>query len=136
MIEAIRAIALSCGEDLVDDLRALADELEGKKLKPKKASTKKKTPATKKKMTVKNTSKKVVDINSKNKWNPSDYESLVPHEKQEITKITPRDRLPNPRVEKVCSVCSKKFKISKALILSEELSSKPFRCDKCISKGG
>lgn len=133
MIEAIRAIALSCGEDLVDDLRALADELEAKKIKPK-TTTKKKTPATKKKVIVKNTSKKVVDINSKNKWNPLDYESLVPHEKQEITKIAVRDRPPSLRVEKVCSVCSKKFKISKELILPEELSSRPFRCDKCIRR--
>ena len=35
MIEAIRAIALSCGEDLVEELRALADELEGMKKKAK-----------------------------------------------------------------------------------------------------
>lgn len=133
MIEAIRAIALSCGEDLVQDLRDLADELEAKKLKPK-ADTKKATKKSPQKKTIKKTA--VVDIApSKNKWNPKDYVSDVPREKQPLTKIEPRVRPKSKLVSVKCSICPKTMKVSEELVRQSEVSSKPFRCDKCISKG-
>ena len=130
MIEAIRAIALSCGEDLVQQLRDLADELEAKKVKPKTDTKKATKKSPKKKVVV-----EAVQPPSKNKWNPKDYSSDVPREKQPITKIEPRVRPRANIVEVKCSICPRKMKISEELVKQSEVSSKPYRCDKCIAKG-
>lgn len=136
MIEAIRAIALSCGEDIVQDLRDLADELEAKKIKPATKKPKKATPKTAPRVTKK--TKEVVEVKpSKNKWNPRDYTSEVPKEKQPLTPINPRVRRKVNMVEAKCSIpgCKSKMKISEQLLAQSEVSGKPFRCDKCIAKG-
>lgn len=131
MIEAIRAIALSSGEDLVQGLRDLADELEAKKIKPK-VGTKK---ATKKSPQKKVVVEEVRAIPSKNKWNPNDYLNEVPNEKQPVTKIEPRVRPKIKLVEIKCSACHKGSKVSEELVKQSEVSSRPYRCDKCIAKG-
>lgn len=130
MIEAIRAIVFSCGEDLVQDLRDLADELEAKKVKPK-VGTKKATKKSPKKVVV----EEVKAVPSKNKWNPKDYARDVPREKQPITKMEPRVRPRANLVNVKCSFCPKTMKVSEELVKQSEVSSKPFRCDKCIAKG-
>jgi hypothetical protein len=130
MIEAIRAIALSCGEDLVQQLRDLADELEAKKIKPR-AGTKKATKKSPQKKVV----VEEVKAPSKNKWNPKDYARDVPREKQPLTKIEPRVRPKANLVNVKCSFCPKNMKVSEELVRQSEVSSKPFRCDKCIAKG-
>jgi hypothetical protein len=129
MIEAIRAIALSSGEDLVQGLRDLADELESMKKKPI-SPPKKNIKSRPKKVKI-----EVVPIPSKNKWNPNDYLNEVPNEKQPVTKIEPRVRPKIKLVEIKCSACHKGSKVSEELVKQSEVSSRPYRCDKCIAKG-
>jgi len=139
MIEAIRAIALSSDEDLVEELRKLADELEAKKIKPKTKKTTKKTKET-----------KPVDngefvmnknrVNSKtepvkwtgNKWKPPKDEVVTEDLKTPNIPLTPRDRPKNTRVEVACTSCGSKRKISSALVTE---FNKKYVCDKCIAGG-
>jgi predicted RNA-binding Zn-ribbon protein involved in translation (DUF1610 family) len=149
MIEAIRAIALSCNEDIVADLRALADELEAKASQKTTKATKKKTPAkgktpTKPKVAAKTktsdngefkmNSSKVKEQSSSiewrgNKWKPP---TLPKEENLETPNYTPtpRDRPKNTMVEVTCKECGRVRKISSSLVTE---FTKKYVCDKCIA---
>lgn len=140
MIEAIRAIALSCGEDLVEDLRKLADELEAKKIKPKVKKTAK--PKASKPLKSEGgefvMNKAKVDTKSTpvkwtgNKWKPPKDEVVTEDMKTPNIPLTERDRPKNTRIEVVCIKCGKTRKVSSSLVTE---FTKKYVCDKCIAGG-
>lgn len=143
MIEAIRSLALSCGEDIVEDLRALADELEGMKKKPQKTTTKKKASPKKKASSkpkpadngeFKMNSSKVQQSSSSiewkgNKWKPPKLSKEEDLETPDYTP-TPRDRPKSSMIEVTCERCRRSRKISSSLITD---FTKKYICDKCIA---
>lgn len=142
MIEAIRAIALSCGEDIVEDLRALADELEAKASQKPSKTTKKKSSTKAKPKTEKVNDNGEFKMNSSkvkqqsngiewrgNKWKPP---TLPKEENLETPNYTPtpRDRPKNTMVEVTCKECGRVRKISSSLVTE---FTKKYVCDKCIA---
>lgn len=148
MIEAIRAIALSCGEDLVEDLRALADELEEMKKKPaattkKKSSPKKKAPAKPKAAAKTKTSdngefkmnsSKVRQSSSSIEWKGNQWKPPKLTKEEDLKTPdytpTPRDRPKNTMVEVTCKECGRVRKVSSTLVTE---FTKKYVCDKCIA---
>jgi predicted RNA-binding Zn-ribbon protein involved in translation (DUF1610 family) len=138
MIEAIRSLALSCGEDIVEDLRKLADELEAKKIKPAKAKKPKISKPSKVESGEFVMSKTKVNTKSEavkwtgNQWNPPKDEVITDDMKTPNIPLTERDRPKNTRIEVSCTKCGSKRKVSSSLVTE---FTKKYVCDKCIAGG-